>query len=510
MLVMKALFILLQFSLFTSCVSQTYWSIKVDADSSRNEFFQSLQRTETGRICLVGASGLKNLDYSDLNNFYTAISDSGEIELIKTITVGISGSLNFSLLNDNYGIMEGTFHESVSPYDSQNIFMKINTNTGDTIWVRKYGSPTRHQSSEKMIKTSDCGLVVVGWDFPINNSERSKISIVKIDSAGNLLFRKLYTSDSNKIHYGQSLIERPDSGLIICGFTKYTLGNVTSIRDMVLVGADKYGNQEWMKTYSSLTSPYQDGYPPLDIIRKKDGNYLICGFKAWEYPSYYNSKYAFTTISPHGVLIDSVSYENHNNSVPIRIIATKDSNFMAIGYERNKDIDPQYGMLMKVSQDMKILWKRLYRMSPPESKIHDIFLDAITMPDSGFVLCGIAYGPLADSTYQNGWVIRVDSLGCLEPGCDTIISTASPISDEVAGITVFPNPTSDEITVQTEQIILGYRLVDLSGRVVQDLQFTRQAGVRQFVVPLREQAAGVYLLAVHTEKGWLVKKIIKS
>lgn len=168
---------------------------------------------------------------------------------------------------------------------------------------------------------------------------------------------------------------------------------------------------------------------------------------------------------------------------------------------------------MKISPNLQVLWKREYRASPPESLIHDLFYEGAIMPDKSFVLCGLAFGPLEDSTNQNAWVVRVDSLGCLEPGCDSTVAVQGPNQEEDVGLRLSPNPTGGEVRLaltDAEAVLLGLRLLDIQGRVIQDIQFLRSAGWRACVLNLAEQPAGVYIVQVRTSMGWTVKKVVKE
>ena len=112
----------------------------------------------------------------------------------------------------------------------------------------------------------------------------------------------------------------------------------------------------------------------------------------------------------------------------------------------------------------------------------------------------IAFGPLEDSTNQNGWVIRVDSLGCLEPGCQLNSAIEDPPTPEQdIGIILSPNPTSGQALLALAHegaVLLGVRGLGMQGRVVSDVQFLRSAGWRECEVDLGGEPAGVYLVQV--------------
>ena len=206
--------------------------------------------------------------------------------------------------------------------------------------------------------------------------------------------------------------------------------------------------------------------------------------------------------------------EQHQRNRINRLKQSSDSNFWAIGAEIDSQNLGQTGLIMKITPNLEILWKREYRVSPPASTMHEIFYEGVEMPDHGFVLCGGAYGPIEDSTYANGWVIRVDSFGCLEPGCQLNSAVEDPpAAEQDIGISLSPNPTSGQATLALTQegaVLLGVRVLDIQGRVVSDMQFLRAAGWREWALDLSKEPAGVYWAQVRTSTGWAVKKLIKQ
>lgn len=167
---------------------------------------------------------------------------------------------------------------------------------------------------------------------------------------------------------------------------------------------------------------------------------------------------------------------------------------------------------MKITPDLKLIWKREYRVSPVESRLHEKFFDAIEMPDGGFVVCGRAFGPLEDSTNSNGWVIRVDHLGCLEPGCDTLFTAVDDSQQAGVEIALYPNPTVGQFTISVSDndVLLGVKLVNPAGVLLQDVQFLREARVREAVFNLESRPAGVYAAMIRTDRGWAVRSVLRS
>ena len=102
-----------------------------------------------------------------------------------------------------------------------------------------------------------------------------------------------------------------------------------------------------------------------------------------------------------------------------------------------------------------------------------------------------------------------DSLGCLEPGCAG--SVAAPEPGAAIGLSIRPNPVADWLTVASpEAVLLGLRLTDLSGRVLEDVQFFRQHGLQEYRLSLAALPPGLYVLSVRTEKGWVGEQVVKN
>jgi hypothetical protein len=162
------------------------------------------------------------------------------------------------------------------------------------------------------------------------------------------------------------------------------------------------------------------------------------------------------------------------------------------------------GTLTKTDEQGNLLWQRKYYT---RHDIDNYFFSMIPTSDAGFLMCGFAYRP--DNYRADAWVVKVDNLGCLEPGCDSMVAALE--SGMATGIEVYPNPVTNWLTVESEEnILLGLRLSDMSGRVVEDVQFFRQYQVRGYRLSLASLPPGVYVLSIRTHKGWASEKVVKE
>lgn len=75
-------------------------------------------------------------------------------------------------------------------------------------------------------------------------------------------------------------------------------------------------------------------------------------------------------------------------------------------------------------------------------------------------------------------------------------------------LTVYPNPVSDLVTIETKQSELLKRIIitDLSGRIIFDNTYNDTKAV----LSLSELNHGLYLLKISTDKGSYGHKLIKK
>jgi len=94
-----------------------------------------------------------------------------------------------------------------------------------------------------------------------------------------------------------------------------------------------------------------------------------------------------------------------------------------------------FGYILKIDPDGNEIWYRKYAQTEGN---WCFFQDVIQTTDGGYVLTGSLY-PEADLTQDIGGLKLVD-VGCLVPGCDTLVTVAEIQTD--FSFSVYPNPTS--------------------------------------------------------------------
>jgi len=133
-------------------------------------------------------------------------------------------------------------------------------------------------------------------------------------------------------------------------------------------------------------------------------------------------------------------------------------------------------------------------------------------PDGGYIAVGRTLAVPGIYT-QDVWVIKVDSMGCLEPGCHLITGIESQVTNLKGALTVAPNPVRAGEAVQlsislppsiTPQGPLRLTVVSSDGRVVWERTVSMVNGVAPlFLGEGLGVTPGLYHLHLSDGARWL-------
>ena len=176
----------------------------------------------------------------------------------------------------------------------------------------------------------------------------------------------------------------------------------------------------------------------------------------------------------------------------------------------------QRGLVIKIDSAGNELWHRSYEhpsavydsLQPaPYNGLHDIK----PTKDGGIIATGLLY-PTYGGTH--GWLLKLDSMGCLTAGCDTLkdsndVSVKNELANEQT-IQVFPNPASELVTVNftgySKNTKLSIKVISLQGKEVLTKTSTSEKG---FAIDVSDVANGLYLLYVSDNSNYThVKKLL--
>jgi hypothetical protein len=315
--------------------------------------------------------------------------------------------------------------------------------------------------------------------------------LIRTDTAGNVLWDQHYGGPEDQQCYsGQRTL---DGGFIMAGFKYF---NNTRM-NMYVVKVDSAGNQQWDMAYGS---PWIDN---VGFIRQlPDSGYILAGAQrlsetGLRYPAFYR-------LDPNGGVIWSRVYDDLVTgpfyTVPHFIAG---QGYVAAGSRKVGALS--IGRLTKVDLAGDVLWDRTYQTN---TQIDHYFYDLERTLDGGYIMAGTAFDSLLVS--QDAWLVKVDSFGCLVPGCQIFDGLQEQFTDLTNALTIYPNPVTAGPMVQvgidlpagfntTGALSLG--LVSSEGRLVHEQLLPTNATRAE--LPTTGLAPGLYFVHLRDGSRWL-------
>lgn len=344
-----------------------------------------------------------------------------------------------------------------------------------------------------------------------------------INHSGDTIFSKVYTDTSKYFEESLHFIELSDSGGFIAGYQKPN-GMTSESGAGLLRRVDKNGNILWQKTYGGICSKFNSielltsgrlllggektsviWVGPGDFYYRRKPRFMIADsatgtiLKDTLYSSgYMNSGTVFSDKNGgyfHWGSLDIVDPDggaDHFNSFPdyfahlddnFRItwqktFPTKDTNGHSLGHRYIWTVkqcsDDGYIMVGCIAKDLSIygwaaklykngffLWERTYMV---DFKTQAYLTDVIERP-GGFIFTGSTSNTAENWRGQDVWLLSVDNLGCVVPGCKPTEITSNPNNFENA-IMLYPNPITDKLIIENAATGTLMRVFDIVGRQV--------------------------------------------
>lgn len=264
-------------------------------------------------------------------------------------------------------------------------------------------------------QTNDLGYVISGYS--INNSCRSGFykdcSLLKIDSAGNFMWKQCYGGISNYVDQAYSLALTQDGGFILAGISEYGAWNngYHGGKDCYLIKTDSVGTMMWEKYFGG--SGDEEIY---SIKATSDGGFIIGGM-AGSYDGNVvglhnsNDPWIFK-ISSIGILQWQRCLGGGNGERGYEVIETNDGNYMLAGYvlyyPYNSQLEYKGGKdfyVAKLDPNGLIIYEKILGGTEDES-----IRSLINTPDDGYVIFGESSSKNGDvpATHSNAdmWVVK--------------------------------------------------------------------------------------------------------
>jgi hypothetical protein len=272
-----------------------------------------------------------------------------------------------------------------------------------------------------------------------------------------------------------------------------------------LVSIDREKGVEWRTLWP-------DGWlPAINAVEQTDSNQITVIYQTRDYalPLNIQAPPAIFYLDTSGQIMDSVVlWSNHLNQV-FNTQGFWQDGIVACG-QQSRDAEsspkgPRMGWIFRVDENKEILWQRSYT-DTTNSGINAIFSNIKRTSDDGFILVGSITNKMSGVNETHVWLMKVDSNGCLTPGCDSfnIITATEPVAfPSGLALQLYPNPATSEVTLSIPQELPDHdllaSLVSPSGQVLRQQSYLHP-NIRFDTTGL---PPGMYYVTVH-RKGSLV------
>ena len=418
-------------------------------------------------------------------------------------------SISLFLILDNINFYGTDIYVSgkVARYDTnyvrgftQDPFLIKYDTLGNVIWYRNdYRTSNRYfytSTDLVFVRNSFIHLGNTVYEDAQGNGISQNPVIFWIDTAGNVIDQKEYNLASNeKFEYAQDFEPLADGGFLLSG--QLSNGGSGGNRNGFLARMDSLGNKIWFKSYGEA-GRLEDFYTSTIL---KDGNYLACGWRARdEFPTGINSAWDAWLVKVNSLNGDTIWTQTVNAAYYnrfTRAIEQSNGDLIIGGEGGNADSANADAQIMRLDSLGNKLWVKRYgwpfdtiTFNTSAENIYDF----IKTSDGGYMIVGDARGYNTPTPQQSGWLLKLDSNGCLVAGCGSV----GIVEFEVFSTLIFkayPNPAQDEVTISGElqdgDIITFF---DFTGKLLE------QRSINSSELPtfdVSNYANGIYLLQLY-------------
>jgi predicted secreted protein len=263
-----------------------------------------------------------------------------------------------------------------------------------TMWSKTYGGVGDDKGWGDLVQTSDGGYAISG-DTASFGAGSSDYWLIKIDSAGNMLWNKTYGGSLAESE--NAMVQTIDGG--------YALGGVTSSfgaggQDFWLVKTDAAGNMQWNKTYGGTGADVG-----INVFQTSDGGYAIAGL---------TSSFGAGGMDVWLVKTDAAGNMQWNQTYggPLdewmdQMIRTVDGGYAIAGYTSSFGAGGQDVWLVKTDAAGNMQWNKTYGGTGNDHGFH-----IMQTVDGGYAIIGSTDSFGAGG--QDVWLVKTDAAGNMQ------------------------------------------------------------------------------------------------
>ncbi len=397
------------------------------------------------------------------------------------------------------------------PGKDTSIFFLSSAKTWDTpnrILINKF-KPDGSIAWDKTIALNDGGKVYTNFNgnalgpdslymILARATPSVEMAIFCVDTAGNNLWQNRFSPQTNySINDLLSVVVAPDSAIYIAYYNSIISAQT---KDYV-VKCDPHGTP--LKYYLNPQPDFSDF--PAHLAWHPNGNLVYLSHRSFPSGQGGADPYGGMRVQMLTPDLDTIwTYLFYELTVPYGLFRTNTSRHLSIAPDGKilaSATANNYMHLVCFSPEGDVLWWRELALEGEVDPGYRLkhFNTAVWTSDGGILANGYMYGTI-DMAYKSKiFLMKLDSVGCLEPGCDQTVITdvqeATSLSDDCWSVS--PNPATDVVRVRFSPECPQARwvdrvlLFDLHGRLVYEHPLE---GSLEVSIPTTSLPAGVYFL----------------
>lgn len=360
---------------------------------------------------------------------------------------------------------------------------------GDLVWEKSFGDPHKRTDIHDVKKTWDGGFIACGWTTGWGNVGGSSAFLLKTDASGNEEWHKIYGGIER---YARSIVLTSDSGFVFAGGLNTGANEI----DINWVRTDSLGNVIWDKTHSSTDEASWFSYVAK---ANSNGNFIITGSIDVEPGVGIDTQNYMAKIDG---ITGNIIWDDTSGIVQVTMNETYNSNAIVLangdivtigGTKLNATTSELKAWVIKYDGSGQLIWKREFNKYGANNV--NYFWDIHQTYDGGFIICGdltnVGIGR------QNLWILKLDSMGCEFVNCS--VAVENDLLQNTNSISIYPNPTSNYLTIDSDLDYHTINIYNLSGKLVKTTERNSQ-------ILVSDLSKGMYFIQLVADKNVITKK----
>ncbi len=495
------------------------WENSIGGTSDDTGYF--IERTSDGGSIVSGNSKSANGDmasnFGDNDVLLTKLDASGATVWIKNLggTLSDEGYSVHQTVDGGYlvtGYTRSSDGHIASSQGLKDIWVVKLSGLGTIQWENTYGG-TADERAFYSTQTSDGGYIMAGYtesndgDVTLNQGS-GDVWIVKIDSAGTLLWQKSYGGTGGD--YGYFISETSDGGYIVTANTDSNNGDVSGYHggfsDVWVLKINSIGILQWQKCLGGTSDEYTTA-----VYQTAEGGYIVCAYTASSDGDITSTHGDFENwlvkLSGTGSIQWQKCYGGSFADGNYSFKKTLDGKYIIAGYAYSGDGDVvgQHGggeadyWIVKTDTAGTLEWQTCLGGTG-----NDQAFSISQLSDSTYVIAGLSASTNGDISIPEGlddcWVVHI---GPAPVFTDAGTISSAPSQKEI-NVYVYPNPNNGSFYLKNLQKNNQIELFNVRGECL--LRQTAASASQK--IDFSDMAKGIYFYRVSSDTDVKTGKVI--